>query len=280
MKTLGPIASLIVCASALQARQTVPATTYPPRGSTDPEFLWKLLQAGTRPAAMCWRSPTTATYPMDSYFRASIPSTVSRSPGSTPKPARNGNRSTSAALKDPIGANLDRIQIVKGWVDAQGERHERVYDIAVSDGRTTDEDGHCRTPVGNTVDVENATCSNTIGATELIAVWKDPEFDPSARTFYYIRVLETPAPRWTAYDAKYYGVKLNPDDSGVHQERAYTDPVQPVTTRLGEAGAHAIDAALACRARAFEKQIRTRTSAGVGRPPTTDWRLARVTKVC
>jgi hypothetical protein len=130
-----------------------------------------------------------------------------------------------AALKDPIGANLDRLQVVKGWIDADGERQERVYDVLVSDGRTIDADGRCRTPVGNTVDLESATWSNTIGATEFIGVWKDPEFDPSLNAFYYVRVLEIPTPRWTAYDAEYYGVKLDPADSGIQQERAYTSPI-------------------------------------------------------
>jgi Protein of unknown function (DUF3604) len=130
-----------------------------------------------------------------------------------------------AALKDPIGANLDRIQIVKGWVDAQGERQERVYDVAVSDDRTIGPDGRCRQPVGNTVDVANATWTNTIGATELIKVWTDPAFDPAVSAFYYVRVLEIPTPRWTAYDAKYFGVKLQPEDAGIQQERAYTSPI-------------------------------------------------------
>jgi len=130
-----------------------------------------------------------------------------------------------AALKDPIGANLDRVQIVKGWVDDDGERQERIYDVAVSDGRTINAQGRCTTPVGNTVDLENATWANTIGATEMITVWRDPDFDPSLRAFYYLRVLEIPTPRWTAYDAKYYDVELDSRDSGIHQERAYTSPI-------------------------------------------------------
>ncbi len=130
-----------------------------------------------------------------------------------------------AALKDPIGANLDRIQVIKGWIDADGQRQERIYDVAVSDGRTIDADGRCRTPVGNTVDVADASWTNTIGATELITYWEDPDFDPDLHAFYYARVLEIPTPRWTAHDAKYYGVDLSEGDSGVHQERAYTSPV-------------------------------------------------------
>jgi hypothetical protein len=130
-----------------------------------------------------------------------------------------------AALKDPIGANLDRVQIVKGWMDSNGELQERVYDVAVSDGREIGADGRARTPVGNTVDVANATWSNTIGDPELITVWEDPDFDPRHRAFYYVRVLEIPTPRWTAYDAKYFGLDVPDDVEMVHQERAYTSPI-------------------------------------------------------
>jgi len=130
-----------------------------------------------------------------------------------------------AALKDPIGANLDRYQIIKGWVDAQGQVHERVYDVAVSGGRTIDADGRCKTPVGNTVDVPNATWTNTLGAPELIAVWKDPEFDPTQSAFYYGRVIEIPTPRWTAYDALKFGVKMGPEVPMTIQDRAYTSPI-------------------------------------------------------
>jgi hypothetical protein len=130
-----------------------------------------------------------------------------------------------AALKDPIGANLDRIQVVKGWIDADGNAQERIYDVVVSDGREIGDDGRCRTPVGNTVSLETATWSNTIGATELINVWTDPDFDPDLSAFYYLRVIEIPTPRWSAYDAKYYGVDLEDGDTGIHQERAYTSPI-------------------------------------------------------
>ena len=130
-----------------------------------------------------------------------------------------------AALKDPIGANLDRIQIIKGWIDEDGNSQERIYDVVVSDDRQIDADGRCRTPVGNTVSLEDATWSNTIGATELIQAWTDPDFDPDLAAFYYVRVIEIPTPRWTAYDAKYYGVDLEEGDSGIHQERAYTSPI-------------------------------------------------------
>jgi len=129
-----------------------------------------------------------------------------------------------AALKDPIGANLDRYQIVKGWMDAKGELHEKVYDVVWSGDRKPGTDGKLPA-VGNTVDVPNATWTNTIGATELIKVWKDPDFDPKQRAFYYGRVIEIPTPRWTAYDAKYFGLKLPPEVPMTTQERAYTSPI-------------------------------------------------------
>jgi hypothetical protein len=131
----------------------------------------------------------------------------------------------AAALKDPIGANLDRIQIIKGWVDKNGKTQERIYDAAVSGGRKIEADGRCKTPVGSTVDVANATWTNTIGAPELIAVWKDPDFDPTQSAFYYARVLEIPTPRWTAYDAKRFGVKPLTGTTMTLQERAYTSPI-------------------------------------------------------
>jgi hypothetical protein len=130
-----------------------------------------------------------------------------------------------AALKDAIGGNLDRIQIVKGWLGKDGKTQERVYDVAVSGGRTIDADGRCKTPVGNTVDVANATWTNTIGAPELITVWKDPQFDAAQRAFYYARVIEIPTPRWTAYDAKRFGIQPLPGAAMVLQERAYTAPI-------------------------------------------------------
>jgi hypothetical protein len=130
-----------------------------------------------------------------------------------------------ASLKDPYRGNLDRIQIIKGWLDAEGKTHERVYDVAVSDGRKISADGRCKTLVGNTVDVPNATWTNTIGDSELITVWKDPDFDPKQRAFYYARVIEIPTPRWTAYDAKRYGVKMSDEVPMITQERAYTSPI-------------------------------------------------------
>jgi hypothetical protein len=129
-----------------------------------------------------------------------------------------------AALKDPIGANLDRIQVVKGWMDAKGELHEKVYDVVWGGDRKPDAKGKLPS-VGSTVDVENATWTNTIGAPELITVWKDPDFDAKESAFYYARVIEIPTPRWTAYDAKRLGVKPLPGTRMTITERAYTSPI-------------------------------------------------------
>ena len=131
-----------------------------------------------------------------------------------------------AALRDPIGANLDRIQIVKGWMDAGGQLQEKVYDVVWGDAdkRRRGADGKLPS-VGSTVDIPNATWTNTIGDPELIAVWKDPDFDPRQRAFYYARVLEIPTPRWTAYDAKRFGVKPLPGTRMTIIERAYTSPI-------------------------------------------------------
>jgi hypothetical protein len=132
-----------------------------------------------------------------------------------------------AALKDPYSGNLDRIQIVKGWLDANGTTHEKVYDVVWGDvdKRLPGADGKLP-PVGNTVDVANATWTNTIGDSELIAVWEDPEFDSSQSAFYYARVIEIPTPRWTAYDAKRYGIEIDdPKVPMITRERAYTSPI-------------------------------------------------------
>ena len=129
------------------------------------------------------------------------------------------------ALRDPIGANLDRVQIIKGWLDKDGTTHERVYDVAVSDGRTIDQSGRCTTPVGNTVDTEAATWTNSIGESELLAVWTDPDFDPEVKSFYYARIIEIPTPRWVLYDKVRLGAKVPEDAKLIHQERAYTSPI-------------------------------------------------------
>jgi hypothetical protein len=129
-----------------------------------------------------------------------------------------------AARKDSFSGNLDRIQIVKGWLDADGETHERVYDVAWSGEREPGEDGKLPA-VGNTVDVASATWTNTIGVPELITVWNDPDFDPKQRAFYYARVIEIPTPRWTAYEAKYFKVQAPDVSPMTTQERAYTSPI-------------------------------------------------------
>jgi hypothetical protein len=128
------------------------------------------------------------------------------------------------ALRDPIGANLDRIQIIKGWIDADGTPQEKVYDVVWSGGRKPGADGKVP-PVGDTVDLSIPSWTNTIGAAELGTVWIDPDFDPKVRAFYYARVLEIPTPRWTAYDAAKFGLTL-PDKIPLKgQERAYTSPI-------------------------------------------------------
>ena len=129
------------------------------------------------------------------------------------------------ALRDPDGANLDRVQVIKGWVDAKGDKHERIYDVAVSDSRVIDADGRCKTPVGNTVDVPNASYTNSIGAPQFNTYWQDPSFDPIQRAFYHVRVLEIPTPRWTAYDSKRFNVKMSKAVPMTLQERAYTSPI-------------------------------------------------------
>ena len=131
-----------------------------------------------------------------------------------------------AALKDPLSGNLDRIQIVKGWVDSDGKTHEKVYNVVWSDMEDRKMDKKGKIPmVGNTVDVENATWTNTIGAPELIGIWEDPDFDPDERAFYYVRVIEIPTPRWTAYDAKRFEVEMPKESPMTTTERAYTTPI-------------------------------------------------------
>ncbi|HSQ68624.1 MAG TPA: DUF3604 domain-containing protein [Steroidobacteraceae bacterium] len=131
-----------------------------------------------------------------------------------------------AALKDPYGGNLDRIQIVKGWVDASGKTHEKIFDVAWSQPNRRKPGADGRLPdVGNTVDVAKATWTNTIGAPELGTVWTDPEFNPAERAFYYARVIEIPTPRWTAYDAAYFKVKMAPEVPMITRERAWSSPI-------------------------------------------------------
>jgi len=129
------------------------------------------------------------------------------------------------ALRDPDNANLDRIQVIKGWLDKAGKTHERIYDVAVSDGRKIGKDGRCTTPVGSTVDIADASYTNTIGDPLLSAYWKDPDFDSQQSAFYYVRVLEIPKPRWTAYDAKFYDIEMPDHIAMTVQDRAYTSPI-------------------------------------------------------
>ena len=129
-----------------------------------------------------------------------------------------------AAMKDPMSGNLDRIQIIKGWLSSEGKTEEKVYDVVWSGDRTPGSDGKLPS-VGNTVDVANATWSNSIGSPELITTWTDPDFDPAESAFYYARVIEIPTPRWTAYEAMRYGVKMDDKVPMTTTERAYTSPI-------------------------------------------------------
>lgn len=129
------------------------------------------------------------------------------------------------ALRDPDGANLDRVQVIKGWRSGDGTLHEKIYNVALSDGRTEGSDGKAP-PVGNSVNVRDASYTNSIGAPELAVVWEDPDFDERELAFYYLRVIEIPTPRWTAYDAKYFNLTDIPDDVPMFiQERAFTSPI-------------------------------------------------------
>ena len=130
-----------------------------------------------------------------------------------------------SAARDPLGANLDRIQIVKGWVDKTGATHERIFDVAVSDDRTISEAGRANVAVGSTVDLTTATYENTIGDALLSALWTDPDFDASQASFYYARVIEIPTPRWNAYDRVRYGAKSEVPVTEVVQDRAYTSAI-------------------------------------------------------
>jgi hypothetical protein len=142
-------------------------------------------------------------------------------------PARSGNKAPTFmvyALRDPIGANLDRIQIVKGWLDSAGKTHEKVYDVVWAGDRKPGKDGKLP-PVGDTVDAATANFTNPIGAAELATVWTDPDFDPSQKAFYYARVIEIPTPRWSTYDAFRFGIPIPKGAPVSTQERAYTSPI-------------------------------------------------------
>jgi hypothetical protein len=123
---------------------------------------------------------------------------------------------------DPQGAQLDRLQIVKGWVDAAGVSHERVYDVAASPGRSRDAAGRFA-PVGNSVDIPTASYRNTIGTPQLSALWRDPDFDPSVEAFYYARAIEIPTPRWSTYDAMKLGIPA--PQPATLQERAISSAI-------------------------------------------------------
>jgi hypothetical protein len=131
-----------------------------------------------------------------------------------------------SAMKDPLSGNLDRIQIIKGWIDKAGKTHEKIYDVAWGDAdrRKVGADGKLA-PVGNTVDVANASWTDTIGDADLAGVWTDPDFDPAELSFYYARVIEIPTPRWTAYDQQRFGIQMSPEVPMSHQERAWTSSV-------------------------------------------------------
>ncbi|MGB5291524.1 MAG: DUF3604 domain-containing protein, partial [Lysobacterales bacterium] len=129
-----------------------------------------------------------------------------------------------AALRGPNSGNLDRVQVVKGWVDADGNTHDRIYDVVWSGDRMIGEDGKLP-PVGNTVDIANASYTNTIGSAVLQTVWTDPDFDSAVAAFYYLRVLEIPTPRWSTYDAKALGIDPPKDFPATIQERAWTSPI-------------------------------------------------------
>jgi len=142
-------------------------------------------------------------------------------------PAPEGNAAPSFmvyALRDPVGGNLDRIQIVKGWLDNDGKTQEKVYDVVWSGDRKLGSDGKVP-PVGNTVDAKKANWTNTIGASELGTVWTDPDFDPGVKAFYYTRVIEIPTPRWSTYDAVRFGFDIPEGAPTSTQERAYTSPI-------------------------------------------------------
>jgi hypothetical protein len=128
-------------------------------------------------------------------------------------------------MKDANSGNLDRVQLIKGWLDAEGGQHEAIYDLAWSDGRQPDPATGALPPVGNTVDLAKATYTNTIGAPELFAVWSDPDFDPARRAFYYLRVLEIPTPRWSTRDAVALGIEIPGGLPATIQERAWSSPI-------------------------------------------------------
>lgn len=129
------------------------------------------------------------------------------------------------ALKDPDGANLDRIQIVKGWLNEQGVSEEKVYDVALSNSRKIDPATGKAPSITSTVNVDEASYSNSVGELGFGLMWQDPDFNPAQKAFYYVRVIEIPTPRWTAYDAKYFDKPFDPEVPMVTQERVYSSPI-------------------------------------------------------
>ncbi len=146
--------------------------------------------------------------------------------GSDLKAAPSGKSPTFliAAMKDPEGANLDRVQVIKGWLGPDGKTQEKIYDVKWSGDRKPGANGKLP-PVGNTVSLTDATYTNSIGAPELITAWTDPDFDPKLRAVYYVRVLEIPTPRWTAYDVVRFKSKMPAEVPMTFQERAFTSPI-------------------------------------------------------
>ena len=143
----------------------------------------------------------------------------------TAAPKSKAPRLMVRAMRDPDGANLDRTQVIKGWLDSKGELQEQIYDVACSDGRAISADQRCEKAVGSTVDVAAASYTNSIGDVAQMAYWEDPDFDPKESAFYYVRVLEIPTPRWTTHDAAFFGVDRPPSVPAEQQERAYTSPI-------------------------------------------------------
>ena len=131
---------------------------------------------------------------------------------------------TVQAMKDPDGANLDRIQLIKGWVDKNGKPHEKIVEVVWSGDRKPGADGKLAA-VGNTVDLKTARYTNTIGSAELAGSWTDQEFDPQQHALYYVRVLEIPTPRWSTYDAISAGLPLLDEVPATVQERAWSSPI-------------------------------------------------------
>ena len=152
-------------------------------------------------------------------YRKGVPMGGDLAPGATGAPVF-----MIAATRDPDGANLDRIQVVKGWLDKSGTLQEQVYNVAMSDGRKADGKGRVK-PLESTVDASKATYRNDNGAAELRVLWQDPDFDGALRAVYYVRVLEIPTPRWTAYDQAFFGVDSPDRIAKEVQNRAYTSPI-------------------------------------------------------